>query len=84
MLFSFIISMLIIMVVDYVISFAFALTGLPFYAATIVSTLIIAFIFSYLSYRNHPNGIFRNPKFHRDFAIRFVIFMIINIIFMFL
>ena len=84
MFLSFIISMLIIMVVDYVITIAFAMIGLPLYLATIVSTLLIAFIFSYISYRRRPGGIFRNPRFHRDFAIRFVVFMIINIIFVYL
>lgn len=81
MITSFIISMIIIMAVDYIITIAFAISGIPLYFATILSTLIIAFIFSYMSYRRHPDGVFRNPLFHRDLAIRFVIFMVINIVF---
>ncbi|MGI6713576.1 MAG: hypothetical protein ACOX3K_00730 [Bacilli bacterium] len=84
MLLSFLVSILIIMAVDYLISFVFVLTGLPYYAATIVSALIIAFIFTYLSYRRHPNGVFKNPAFHRSFATRFVILMIISFIFNYL
>lgn len=84
MLLSFIVSLLIIVAVDYLISFVFFLTGLPYYLATIVSTLLIAFIFTYLSYRRHPHGVWKNPAFHRSFATRFVIFMIINIILVYL
>ncbi len=49
----------------------------------IVSVLIVNFIFSYRLFKNHPDGIWRNPDFHRYFfrnlLLHLVFILLLNI-----
>jgi len=49
----------------------------------IVSVVIVNFIFAYRAFKNHPNGILKNPDFHRFFfrnlVINLVFILLLNI-----
>jgi hypothetical protein len=67
---------------QYVIGSILNILGINPLIATIIMQLSIAFLFAYLYYpAAYRRNALRDPKFHMNVAIFFVVFLVINILF---
>jgi hypothetical protein len=67
---------------QYVIGSILNILGINPLIATIIMQLSIAFLFAYLYYpAPYRRNALRDPKFHMNVAIFFVVFLVINILF---
>ena len=67
---------------QYVVGTILNLLGVNPLIGTIIMQLLIAFVFAYLYYpAPFRRNALRDPKFHMNVAIFFVVFLVINILF---
>lgn len=78
----FIITLLIIIGVQYAVNYALFLIGVTGIVAVIIMSLVMAFLFALLNYpQPFRRYCYKDPKFHSTFAIFFIIFFLFNLIF---
>lgn len=80
---SFIIVFIVILVLQYALSYLFSMMGLNYYISDTLINLVLAFIFSIWNYRGLNKETLKNPYFHRSVAIYFVIFMLFSLLYWF-
>ncbi len=71
-------SLLICLAINFIISFVLSGFGVDLYIIDIVTSFVLALVFSIMNFRKDPDGIFKNPRFHKSFAILFVILLAVT------
>ena len=69
-------------VIQYAVSYLFALAGwYNYFAMLLIVDVLIGFLFAYLYYpKEYRRGIFKNPNFYRDAGIFALIFIALDLI----
>lgn len=69
-------------VIQYAVSYLFALAGwYNYFAMLLIVDVLIGFFFAYLYYpKEYRRGIFKNPNFYRDAGIFALIFIALDLI----
>lgn len=84
MILTFLLSLMIAMTINYIVTITLGALGVAWYIIIIASSLIISIFFGWLSFRRHPYGVLKNPAFHKYIAINFVLLLLLNYLFNFI
>lgn len=87
MLFSLIFSLMIIMGIQFLVTFVLQLFGVDYYIIMIAVDFAVAFFFTFRNFkqlgRPATKDIFKNPLFHRNLVITFVVLLTFSYLFNF-
>ena len=70
--------------IQYGLSYLFQMLGMNYYVSDTLINLVLSFIFSFVNYRGNKKEAFKDPRFHRNIAVYFVVLMIFSLLFWFL
>ena len=73
-------SLLICLAINFAVSFILSSLGVQIYIIDIVTNFVLALVFSIINFRKDPEGILRNPRFHKSFAILFIVLLAVTFI----
>jgi heme/copper-type cytochrome/quinol oxidase subunit 2 len=76
------ITLIIVIAIQYFLQIFLLSLGFSYVAIELIIDLVLAFIFSLLNYRGRKKDAFKDPRFHRNVAIYFGIFVIVALLFM--
>jgi hypothetical protein len=68
-------SLLICLVIQLVVSLVLSAMGVAVYIIDIATSFALALFFSILTYRRDPQGIWKNPRFHKSFVTLFIVLL---------
>ena len=73
-------------IIQYAVAYLFSLMGWGnYYVMLLVVNILIGFLFAYLYYpKEYRRGIFKNPEFYRSAGIFALIFLVIDVVRIFL
>lgn len=81
---SFILSFILIIGIQFVLSYLFTKMGFNYYLTDTLINLVLSFLFSYIRFRNLRLEAFKNVYFHKSVASYFVVLMLISVLFWFI
>ena len=77
---GFLTSLLICLGISFGLSFLLSGFGVQMYIIDIITSFVLALVFSIINFRRDPNGMLRNPRFHKSFATLFIILLTVTFI----
>ena len=68
--------------IQYALSYLFQYLGFNYYISDTLINIVLAFLF--VNYRGYKKEAFKDPTFHKNVAIYFVVLMIFSLLFWFI
>ncbi len=73
-------SLLICLAINFGVSILLSSLGVQIYIIDIVTNFVLALVFSIINFRKDPEGMLRNPRFHKSFATLFIVLLAVTFI----